>query len=168
VRVLLPRFSDGFGEKFGSSASQARSNTSYGGRTMIPSQHLSIYSDEKSLLTPSARSAIKKRNPQFMHYGSVPWLGTPRLWCRVVCKNYRTKEMILLGLCYGCFRIFQRMNWKTGLSQRGQSGQQGTVSFLKLIKRVLSTSEEKFSFYFESTIKQRLPTVLYKAVFCVS
>ena len=132
---------------------------------MIPSQHLSICSDKKSLLTPSARSAIKKRNPQFMQYGSVPWLGTPGLWCRVVCKNYRTKEMILLGLCYGCFRIFQRTTWKTGLSLRGQSGQQGTISFFKLIKRVLSTSEVKLSVYFESTIKQRLPTVLYKVLF---
>jgi hypothetical protein len=103
-----------------------------------------------------------------MHYGSAPWLGIPRLWCRDVCKNYRIKETILQGLCYGCFRIFQRKIWKNVQSHRGQSGQQGTVSFLKLTKRALSTLEGKLSFFFESTTKQRLPTVLYKVLFCVS
>ena len=165
MRVLLPRFSDGFGEKFGSSASQARSNTLYGGRTMIPSLLPIICAEGKSLLTPSARSAITKRNPQFMHYGSAPWLGIPGLWCQAVCKSYRIREMISQGLCYGCFRIFQRMNWKIGQSHCGQSGQQGTASFFKLTKRALRTLEGKLSCYFESTTKQRLPTVLYKVPF---
>ena len=132
---------------------------------MIPFLQMLIFFYGRLNLIHSARLATRKKNLHLMFSGSVPWLGTPGLWCRVVCKSYRTKEMILLGLCYGCFRIFQRTNWKTGLSQRGQSGPQGIVSFLKLIKRALSTSEEKLSFYFESIIKRRLPTVLYKVLF---
>ncbi len=135
---------------------------------MIPSLLLIIYSEGKSLLTLSARSAIKKRNPQFMLYGSAPWLEIPRLWCRVVCKSYQIKEAISQGLCYGCFRIFQKKNWKTGQPHRWQSGQQGIVTFLKLTKKALSTLEGKLSFYSESITKQRLPTDLYKVLFCVS
>jgi hypothetical protein len=79
VRALLPRFFVGFGEELGSSASHARSNILYGGRIMFPSLLLITYLEEKSLLILSARSVIKKKNPQLMLFGSAQWLGIPGL-----------------------------------------------------------------------------------------
>jgi hypothetical protein len=167
VRVLLPRLSIGFGGELGSLASLARSSTLFGGRIMIPSLLLIIYLEERLLLILSAKYVIKKKNSHLMLFRSALWLGIPRLYCRVVCKNCRIKEKIFQDLCYGFFRIFLRKKWKIGRQHRGQFGQLKTVTSLKIIKKAPSISGRKLYFYSESIVKQILPTDLHKLMFSV-